>query len=100
MAIAHSRGIHPSRLVIGALLLLLVGRASADTGSLAPSVRPGASPDVSALVERVRTKVALIDVQVGRGGRAGTGFFVAPGQVLTSEHVIHGADRIIVWANG
>jgi serine protease Do len=94
MAIAQSRGIHPSRLLIGALLFLLVGRVGADTGSPAPSMRSGAS-----LVERVRTKVVLIDVQVGRGGRAGTGFFAAPGQVLTSEHVIHNADRIIVWAN-
>jgi S1-C subfamily serine protease len=100
MAIAPSRGFRPSRLVFGALLFLLVGGACADTASLAPSVRPGASPNVPALVEQVRTKVVLIDAQVGRGGRAGTGFFAAPGQVLTSEHVIHNADRIIVWANG
>lgn len=94
MAIARFRGMPRLRLVVGALLLL-VGPVGADTGSQAPSLRSGAS-----LVERVRTKVVLIDVQVGRGGRAGTGFFSAPGQVLTSEHVIRGADRIIVWANG
>jgi serine protease Do len=99
MAIAPSRGFHRSRLAFEVLLLLLAVRAGADTASLVPSARPGA-PDVPALVERVRTKVVLIDVQVGRGGRAGTGFFAAPGQVLTSEHVIHDADRIIVWANG
>jgi len=98
MALARSRGFRRFRLAFPLLLLLAVP-AGADTASLAPPVRPAASTDVPSLVERVRTKVVLIDVQVGRGGRAGTGFFAAPGQVLTSEHVIHNADRIIVWAN-
>jgi S1-C subfamily serine protease len=80
---------------IRASLILLVAIA------LLPGARPSrGAPDFQALQERVQTKVVFIDVQIGRGGRGGTGFFASPGRVLTSNHVIRGADRITVWSNG
>jgi S1-C subfamily serine protease len=37
----------------------------------------------------------------GDGRFRGTGFFVAPGEVLTCAHVVHGADEIKArWAGG
>src|SRR5437016_4815652 len=69
-------------------------------GMLAPAAPLRAAERTAALVERVQTKVVLVEAQVGVGGRAGTGFFAAPGRVLTNEHVVRGADRLTVWANG
>src|SRR2546425_2498579 len=91
-----------------ALLAPAAGQGVAPTSrSASPVGRPAllttaehANPiGTQALVERVQTKVVLIEARVGRGGRDGTGFFVAPGRVLTSEHVVRAADRLTVWSN-
>jgi S1-C subfamily serine protease len=56
-----------------------------------------AAPDE--VLQQSRAKVLLVHARVGGAERAGTGFIVGPGLVLTSEHVVRGARRITLWIN-
>jgi S1-C subfamily serine protease len=87
-------------LALGAALLFFAGDGYSEDADRPAAARTATAEDVYALVERVRTKIVFIEARVGRDGRAGTGFFAAPGRVLTNEHVVRGADRLTVWANG
>jgi S1-C subfamily serine protease len=50
-------------------------------------------------LERTRAKVLLVQARAGGADRAGTGFIVGTGLVLTSEHVVRDARRITLWIN-
>jgi tetratricopeptide (TPR) repeat protein len=54
-------------------------------------------PDSNPLLSFLRE--CVVHVEAG-GDFQGTGFFVAPGQVLTCAHVVHGLDRISVGGRG
>lgn len=57
---------------------------------------PGTS--ASSLVEVMDHTTVLVIAPSGDGVEMGTGFFVAPGKVLTNRHVVEGArDRIMVF---
>jgi S1-C subfamily serine protease len=56
-----------------------------------------ASPEGA--LETARAKVLLVQARAGALDRAGTGFIVGPGLVLTSEHVVRGARKITLWIN-
>jgi tetratricopeptide (TPR) repeat protein len=63
----------------------------------ASSPDPGRPEDPNPLLSLLRRCV----VQVHAGHEFGTGFFVAPGEVLTCAHVIYGAGEITVaWDGG
>jgi S1-C subfamily serine protease len=66
--------------------------------ALALGLMRSAAPSADVL-EQARPKVLLVHVRMGNTDRAGTGFIVGPGQVLTSEHVVRGARRITLWIN-
>ena len=57
---------------------------------------PGGEPNP--LIDLFRRCVVRIDD--GEGGFRGTGFFVAPGQVVTCGHVVHGAAQLRVSWQG
>lgn len=42
----------------------------------------------------------VVRIDDGGGGFRGTGFFVAPGLVMTCGHVVHVAGRLQVWWQG
>ena len=42
----------------------------------------------------------VVRISDGDGGFRGTGFFAAPGQVVTCAHVVHGAAQLRVWWQG
>lgn len=73
----------------GALLVTLLFFWMTPAGAAAPE----------AVLERARPKVVLVQVCTGSTDRAGTGFIVGPGLILTSEHVVRGGHRATLWIN-
>jgi len=57
------------------------------------TVQPGTEPDAEPLLALFASCVVPIDAD---GGFRGTGFLVAPGEVLTCAHVVHGGQAITV----
>lgn len=88
----------------GQLVPMESGKLSADAQSALPSPAParvapqaGALPDANASVGSVGDLIdaaTVVVVQVDEDGNAsmGTGFFVAPGRVVTNAHVVGGAN--------
>lgn len=65
-----------------AALILLLGLAA----------RPGWAADV----EQLEHSVARVIAELAQGASTGSGAVVAPGRVLTNQHVIEGGSRIVV----
>jgi S1-C subfamily serine protease len=87
--------------LVVAAALALVG-ALDENGSPPP---PGASAqggaDTGRLVDRVRQGLVLVTAARSRGGGSGSGFMIdSSGLILTSAHLVAGARRVAVSAEG
>ena len=68
------------------------------TPAMRPPPPPGGPPFQGTLVELLRQATVLVLVPKGNGLSLGTGFFIAPNEVVTNRHVVEaaGPDGIVV----
>lgn len=64
-----------------------------------PSSKPSGAADQNTSLEKVIAGTVKIQAHVEGRKNLGSGFFIAPGFVLTNKHVIRGADSIVVTTN-